>query len=532
MSNLIALIKVDFLNLTGINKLLKETSKKEKSRIILMFLTVAISIGMLVFIASKYFMEIGKLLSTVGGLEILLYFGVIGSTALIFFTSLYKAQGFLFGQKDFDFLMALPLKSYTILLSKLLNLVVINYLVEIIVMVPPAIIYFINSNSNFLNVISFIILFIFVPFIPIVVASIIAFIISYVSSRMKYKNLATIIMSFIAVILFMAISMNLDNSISPEALDVNGICNMLKKAYLPSYYFTLAIKDLNFLYASNFILLSIAVFSLFIYVFNKSFKVINSKLMETYKKDNYKMKDLAESSQLKALIKKEMKRYFSSSVYVLNTFFGIVLLTIVSIIALFFGQDQLMKILDIPVAKDLIGNFVIVIMSFCVVMTCTTSSSISLESNNLWILKSSPIRTIDIFKSKIIFNLSLILPAVIINSVLLAIAFKATLIQLLWYLIIPTLYGITVAIGGLIINLYFPKLVWTSETVVVKQSLSSFLGVMLGMVIVVIPVISFIFLKIKNINIFISILALVLICIIFILCNILKNKGVELFNKL
>ncbi|WP_026022379.1 hypothetical protein [Clostridium senegalense] len=110
MSNLIALIKVDFLNLTGINKLLKETSKKEKSRIILMFLTVAISIGMLVLIACKYFMEIGKLLSTVGGLEILLYFGVIGSTALIFFTSLYKAQGFLFGQKDFDFFNGIAIK--------------------------------------------------------------------------------------------------------------------------------------------------------------------------------------------------------------------------------------------------------------------------------------------------------------------------------------------------------------------------------------------------------------------------------------
>lgn len=53
-------------------------------------------------------------------------------------------------------------------------------------------------------------------------------------------------------------------------------------------------------------------------------------------------------------------------------------------------------------------------------MTNTSCVSIYLEGKNLWILKSSPIKEMDIFKSKILLNLPLTIPISIICFIFLS----------------------------------------------------------------------------------------------------------------
>ena len=68
----------------------------------------------------------------------------------------------------------------------------ISYVETALIIIPASIVYF-NYNRS-LSWIFFIILaiaLIFIPMIPIIVASIIAMIITFISSRFKYKNIAT-----------------------------------------------------------------------------------------------------------------------------------------------------------------------------------------------------------------------------------------------------------------------------------------------------------------------------------------------------
>src|SRR5690606_35283347 len=107
----------------------------------------------------------------------------------IFFTSIYKAQGLLFSSKDYDLLMSMPIKTNIILINKMLNLLVMNYLILIFTFLPQAVVYFIKSEVSSLYFVYLTIVFIFIPLIPIVFSSVIAFFIAFISSRLKYKNL-------------------------------------------------------------------------------------------------------------------------------------------------------------------------------------------------------------------------------------------------------------------------------------------------------------------------------------------------------
>ena len=148
------------------------------------------------------------------------------------------------------------------------------------------------------------------------------------------------------------------------------------------------------------------------------------------------MKELKGSTQLTALIKKEIKRYFASPIYVINTIIGPILLLGMSIATIFMGDEVLATILEVEIVKEIIPVFVIVVVCCILVLSCTTNSSISLEGKNLWILKSSPIKPIVIFKAKIALNLILILPALLIADIIFAFSLKLSAIQFIWLIVI------------------------------------------------------------------------------------------------
>ena len=102
-------------------------------------------------------------LKPMGYLDLLLIVAVLFSCILSFITSIYKAQGTLFSSKDYDLLMALPIRNSTILTSKILSLMSINYIGTALVIVPASIVYFIYNGS--LSWIFFIILIIGLVFI-------------------------------------------------------------------------------------------------------------------------------------------------------------------------------------------------------------------------------------------------------------------------------------------------------------------------------------------------------------------------------
>lgn len=365
-----------------------------------------------------------------------------------------------------------------------------------------------------------------------IIGAVFSFIVGKISSRFKSTNLAMIIGSF-ALILLIMIGSNFIGNVTPEFIqDITGLMDIISNAYFPIKLYVNALVSIDIVSLTGFILTAIVPFLALVYIFSKSFKSINSKMNESFKASNYKMESLRVSSPLKSLFKKELSFYFSSHVYVLNTAMGMVMMTILTIGIAIFGGDKVAQFLELPMMGEFIVPVIMAIVSMCVCLNCTTSSSISLEGRNFWIVKSLPIDPIEIIKSKILVNLTIIIPILIINTLILAVSLRIILIQYLLFLAITVLYAFLISMIGIIVNLHLPKLEWKSHVEIVKQSASSMISMLAGAISVVIPIFLYISLKPENFNVFSVLVVLGLLITNIILWIIIKTKGVKILNLL
>lgn len=86
-------------------------------------------------------------------------------------------------------------------------------------------------------------------------------------------------------------------------------------------------------------------------------------------------------------------------------------------------------------------------------MISVASCSISMEGKNYWMLKTLPIRAKDIFKAKILMNLSLAAPFVLVSSLMCCFSIKTSLLQSIWLVCIPMVYMCTNIVLSLAVNL-------------------------------------------------------------------------------
>lgn len=255
------------------------------------------------------------------------------------------------------------------------------------------------------------------------------------------------------------------------------------------------------------------------------------------------------TSITKTLLEQEIGKYFSSNVYVINTLFGGVILVVLSLIYLVLGKSFITeKVITLMgssnMIEQLLDNVPIIMIVLAVLVTSTiviASSSISFEGKNIWILKVNPINYKKVFTSKILCNFIVAFICIAISSIFFGIRFivDSNILGICFtfgYLIVSSLFALLISISGLFVNLLFPKLDWQSETEVVKQSMSTGIGLLVNMVlgvIVVIPLFAFLmFTKgaIVLIGIIISIILLIILIIISVI--LLNTVGKKLYSKL
>ena len=135
--------------------------------------------------------------------------------------------------------------------------------------------------------------------------------------------------------------------------------------------------------------------------------------------------------------------------------------------------------------------------------------------------------------SKIYACMIITTPVLLIGNIILFIKFKIGIIEMVLLLILSILVPLVSHFIGIIVNLKYPKLDFENATEVVKQSASSFISVMIGMVL---AILTFIIITkiIGNVS---SILILIVATMLYILTNIvlytyLIKIGIKDFKSL
>lgn len=310
---------------------------------------------------------------------------------------------------------------------------------------------------------------------------------------------------------------------------------MLTRIYYPVGAYTTLIDKFNIIVFIKLLLINIIPFILFILLGGKYyFKIISNSKESIVRKNKNKKEVYKKNSPIRALTIKELKRYFSSPVYMFNTIFGLLLVLVLTILLCIKGNS----IIEMLLSNELNINISIpviyyVLVLFSCLMTSITSSSVSLEGKTINITKSLPISERDIFKSKIIYPYIIELPFVIISELIFFIIFKVNIIYIL-LIFSMSISSITLSsILGLVINLKYPKMNASNDTEVVKQSMSSMVAVFINMGIIIISVIGIFSLYDKlNIYLLLSTHVFIIILVTIILYYILMNKGIKEYRSI
>jgi ABC-2 type transport system permease protein len=365
-----------------------------------------------------------------------------------------------------------------------------------------------------------------------IIATLIGTIVTLIASRFRHTNIANILLTFSLLTAYMIFSVK--SSASPQALGEMStvLSNKTDHIYLLARMYKSAVCEYNIGALLFFVIISIISFVLFSWIVGLEFKKINTLSSSARVKANYKIKTLKVEKPLIAMYKKELRRYFSSSLYVMNTAFGIVMMTIAAVALLFMRPESFAALVEVPELSDEFVFFAAAILAFCIAMSSTTACSISLEGKNLWIIKSLPVSVNTIFLSKAAVNLTITVPAILLDSIIIAIGLKTTLMEFILLFMLPTAYALFIAFFGLIVNLKFPNMNWTAEVMVIKQSAATMISVFAGMFIGAIPVVLLI-LKTGLQPIYADmILILLLFAATWGMFKYLNSKGKKLFLSL
>lgn len=424
-----------------------------------------------------YCYMIGSGLKSFQCVEILPVLVMSVTSIIVLFTTVLKVKGTIFGFRDYDMIMSLPVNSAGIVASRLLLLYAINMIFVAIIMIPMILAYGILTSPDIRFYLIGLILMLILPLIPMILASLLGTLIAFITSRFRHSNILSIILSIGLMLVLVSLSFFTGDS-SQELVDMSkALAEEINQIYPLANMFGKAIIDYDLGSLLLFIGISGISFLIYALIVGRLFKKLNTLIMSVRSKASYKMGELRQSTPLKALFQKELRRYFSSNVYVMNTAFGIVLLTAGAIALFFVKPEQLLAEANM---EQMIGNLGPIFVVFCISTTCTTASSISLESKSLWIMKSLPVTPRTIFLSKLAVNMLIIAPA-FLDALLIGIALDSGWLQMVLSLMIAIAMAVFISIYGLIINLRFPNFNWITEVAVVKQSAASAISIFTGM---------------------------------------------------
>lgn len=472
------LTKLELCNLFGLNlfRFSKDRSARNRTKLLM---------GAWVFVIIMVACYVGGLsygLSLLGMSEVIPAYLITIASLVMFFFGIFKAGSVIFARGGYDILCSLPVSQTAIVVSRYMRMYVENLLFGLVVMVPGMAVYgwFIRPEISFYLI--GVLVLLMLPLLPITAAVIIGAAVTGISSRMKHKSLAGALLSVFVVLLVLLGTSKmavLEDSVTSEMLTnfAETVYVLLKKIYAPAVWMGSAMVTGNLSVCIGCLVLSLSVFAVMTILVSAQFHSICRGLYSSFAKHDYQIGSMERQSVLTALYKRELKRYFASSVYVTNTIMGPILGMILAVSLLFVDIGPMLQSLPMEIDVMRVAPF---LLAAVFTMMTTVSVSVSMEGKEWWIAKSLPLSTKSILDSKILLNLSLMLPFFLISELALTAALKPNLLELFCLIIIPAVIIVFACVYGITVNLHFPVLNWESDVTVVKQSGAAMLGGMGG----------------------------------------------------
>ncbi len=472
MRSTLLLTRLELRSAFGLNRALHTRDPKAKNRYRLLAAAFAVVIAMALF-------YVGGLvygLCLLGLSDLAPAYLVILGSALVLLVGFLQAGPAVFSKRGYDLLCAMPVTPGAVAASRMLALYAQNWVLGLGIMLPGLAVYGVMARPGILFYLTAVFCSLWIPAIPLVISLLAGTAVMALSSGMRHKSLAQAALMVGLVLAILAGSFRLGSfseNLTPEVLAnlAASLSCQLGRLYPPAAWAGSAMLGRGFAGLLLFAGISLAGIGLSSWLISRHYSGIMEKLQSFATRRSYKLDTLHSRDLTKALYLRELRRYFSSSIYVTNTIIGPILGCILAGVLCFPGLETIRQAIPLDIQPVLPFAFAAVFT-----MMTTTATAISMEGRQFWVAKSLPIPTKALLDSKLLLNLSLMAPWYLLGEVFLTIALRPRPLALLWQILIPGEIIVLAVVWGITANLLLPNLSWDKEEQVVKQSASAALG--------------------------------------------------------
>ena len=480
------------------------------------------------------FFSFSEVINESDSFTIILTISTILPSFLAIMEGVYKSQSVLFEAKDSEMLFSLPISKKIILVTRIVKLYTFQFLYSLLIIIPGIVVYAYHVKPNAYFYIITIINTLLLPIIPTIIGCTIGFIIKRISSVAKASKKVELVLSMLFILAVMAISYNSTQVMQTIVENADKINETVKMVYYPIGAYIDLIKEFNVSTCIFWLLVNIVPLVIFVLIASRKYFSLVSKSRENVKEskavskkifsvDSYRFK---KQPKMKSLLKKEFSKYFSSNVYIVNTMFSLVLLVIATIamvvnyngaVQAIFGETESENMQMFQNFAPKVYMIIVIALSF---MTSITSSAISIEGKTFNISKSLPVGTKKLLEAKVLMSNLITIPVILLCDIVFFIAFNNSFVDYILILATSFIAPSIAAVFGLLVNLKFPKMDASSDTEVVKQSTSSLVAVLGGIIFAgIFLVLTFIFAMLGDIAMIaeVALLGLILILLLAVL---------------
>ena len=399
---------------------------------------------------------------------------------MMFIGSVFYAVTSLYDSKDNELLLSMPIKPGDIVLARLTALLLLNAVFGVSVMLP-----FIGVGSfmgllKWYNVLFTVLGTVLLIIAAMAVVCFISWIISLISSRVKHKQVAQVIMMLFAFALYMVIYPNIGNFVSFAMEEPDKVAAVMGRIY-PFYAFGRGCEG-DILMLLLFAAASLALGYLAYFLLQRNFIGVITR-SKSGKKAVYKAGRTKVRGSHTALVYKEIRRFTQSAVYMFNAGLGLLLMIAFGImmIVLKFNGIMSLEFGGFTLTDGIFSALMAAAVMFIASMTDISAPSVSLENRMLWILRSSPVSGKEVLTAKADAHLIISLPFLAVTSVLCAVALQDIPGGMLIF-VAGAAGTAVIAHLGVIMNMLFPRFDVESDTQIIKQSGAVLFTMLIGFV--------------------------------------------------
>ena len=483
----IALLKKQILELFSVFTLSKDEKDKSKGagKGVFVVLILLYAFGMMAYSAWEQAGTLCAPLVSQG--KDALFFLSSGASALgvAVLLGALISKGMVYDAKDNESLLSMPIPPQTILLARLSAQYIYLFLFTLANFAPAVVRYFMTVGVQPLSLVFCVLLLFLLPILALAISALLGWLAATLTAGLPKKHFLNTALYVLVTVLGILGYTLLTNYTSAMALQ-GGLTATAETILFPLLQMGKAASG-DGLGIMLFLLITAAFAGLTLWLISATFlKIVTTEKGEV--KVEYKAAKTQAVGADTALLRKEASRFFKTPIYLLNAGFGTVFMIIAAVLGLVmafggFGEEILSFFSGDMGALILAAGLCLLSASIYVSL-----SSISLEGEGLTLLKALPISSWQVLRAKLLLHILVagipaLLCAVIIPFAVPVSALNAVLIGLNALACV-----VATAAIGLSVNLKLPMLEWTSEAVVVKQSMATLMGMLAQTAAVLVPV--------------------------------------------